>query len=78
MIPKAAQNKQPPPGSAVNLTMETALLFQPKHIKSVLLHNRIVVSPMCMYSCHDGFLNDFHLVHLGSFALKGGNLDNIS
>lgn len=27
-----------------------------------------------MYSCEDGFLNDFHLVHLGAFALKGAGL----
>ena len=26
---------------------------------------------MCMYSCVDGFANDFHLVHLGSRALGG-------
>ena len=27
-----------------------------------------------MYSCEDGYLNDFHLVHLGAFALKGAGL----
>jgi 2,4-dienoyl-CoA reductase-like NADH-dependent reductase (Old Yellow Enzyme family) len=26
---------------------------------------------MCMYSAQDGFLNDFHVSHYGSFALKG-------
>ena len=29
---------------------------------------------MCMYSCNDGFLHDFHLVHLGQFALGGAAL----
>jgi 2,4-dienoyl-CoA reductase-like NADH-dependent reductase (Old Yellow Enzyme family) len=26
---------------------------------------------MCMYSSENGFLNDFHVSHYGSFALKG-------
>ncbi|EFA79273.1 NADH:flavin oxidoreductase/NADH oxidase domain-containing protein [Heterostelium album PN500] len=46
-------------------------LFQPLTIKDTTLKNRIVVSPMCQYSCIDGAMNDWHLVHLGSFA-KGG------
>lgn len=50
------------------------LLFQPSTIKSVTLKNRIVVAPMCMYSCEDGLLNDFHLAHYFSFALKGAGL----
>lgn len=29
---------------------------------------------MCMYSCVDGFANDFHLVHLGSRAVGGAAL----
>ncbi len=29
---------------------------------------------MCMYSAVDGLANDFHLVHLGSFALGGAGL----
>ncbi|RUS16236.1 NADH:flavin oxidoreductase/NADH oxidase [Jimgerdemannia flammicorona] len=46
-------------------------LFQPLTIRGVTFRNRIGVSPMCMYSSEDGHLNDFHLVHLGTFALKG-------
>ena len=49
-------------------------LFQPLTIRGLTLKNRIVVSPMCMYSCTDGFLHDFHLVHLGQFALGGAAL----
>ena len=41
-------------------------LFQPLTIRSLTLKNRIVVSPMCQYSCTDGFLHDYHLVHLGT------------
>jgi 2,4-dienoyl-CoA reductase-like NADH-dependent reductase (Old Yellow Enzyme family) len=50
------------------------LLFTPLHIKSITLKNRIVVSPMCQYSCKDGMANDWHLVHLGSRAVGGAGL----
>lgn len=39
-----------------------------------MLSNRIVVSPMCEYSCEDGFASDWHLVHLGSRAVGGAGL----
>lgn len=48
-----------------------SLLFSPLKIKNTTLKNRMVVSPMCMYSSIDGFANDFHLVHLGSRATGG-------
>lgn len=51
-----------------------SLLFSPLKIKSIVLKNRIVVSPMCQYSCVDGFANDWHLVHLGSRAVGGAAL----
>ncbi|KAF9968894.1 protein disulfide-isomerase precursor [Actinomortierella ambigua] len=53
---------------------KTPLLFQPMKIKNLELANRIVVAPMCMYSADDGFMTDFHLVHLGSFAMHGAGL----
>jgi 2,4-dienoyl-CoA reductase-like NADH-dependent reductase (Old Yellow Enzyme family) len=49
-------------------------LFSPKTIRGVLFKNRIGVSPMCMFSSFDGFANDYHLTHLGSFALHGAGL----
>ncbi len=52
----------------------TAHLFSPLQIGSLTLPNRIVVSPMCEYSCEDGFANDWHLVHLGSRAVGGAAL----
>ncbi|HYG23840.1 MAG TPA: NADH:flavin oxidoreductase/NADH oxidase [Verrucomicrobiae bacterium] len=52
----------------------TPHIFQPLTIKSVTLRNRIGVSPMCQYSSEDGFLNDWHLVHLGSRAVGGAAL----
>jgi 2,4-dienoyl-CoA reductase-like NADH-dependent reductase (Old Yellow Enzyme family) len=50
------------------------LLFTPLKIRGVELKNRIAVSPMCQYSSEDGLLNDWHLVHLGSFARGGAGL----
>ncbi|HET7061649.1 MAG TPA: NADH:flavin oxidoreductase/NADH oxidase [Nitrosospira sp.] len=49
-------------------------LMSPLTLGSVTFRNRIAMSPMCMYSAHDGFANDFHLVHLGSRAIGGVGL----
>jgi len=49
-------------------------VFSPLQIKSVTFKNRIGVSPMCQYSSTDGFVTDFHLVHLGSRAMGGAGL----
>jgi 2,4-dienoyl-CoA reductase-like NADH-dependent reductase (Old Yellow Enzyme family) len=46
-------------------------LFEPLQIRNITFRNRILVSPMCQYSCVDGFANDWHLVHLGSRAVGG-------
>jgi len=51
-----------------------ASLFSPITIGALTLPNRIVVSPMCEYSCEDGFATDWHLVHLGSRAVGGAAL----
>ena len=49
-------------------------LFSPLTIRDVVFRNRIAVSPMCQYSCEDGFASDWHLVHLGSRAVGGAAL----
>ena len=49
-------------------------LFSPLEIRGIAFRNRIAVSPMCEYSCKDGFANDWHLVHLGSRAVGGAAL----
>lgn len=51
-----------------------AHLFDPFHLKSVTLRNRIGVSPMCQYSSEDGYANDWHFVHLGARAVGGASL----
>ena len=49
-------------------------LFSPLQIKGFTLKNRIVMSPMCQYSATDGFVDDWHFVHLGSRAVGGAGL----
>lgn len=46
-------------------------LFTPITIKDMTLKNRIVMSPMCMYSSHekDGKLTPFHMAHYISRAI---------
>ena len=44
-------------------------LFTALELNKHTLTNRLVVSPMCQYSAEDGFANNWHLVHLGQFAL---------
>src|SRR3954469_9672572 len=47
------------------------LLFTPLALRGLVARNRVVVSPMCQYSSRDGGPSDWHLVHLGKFALGG-------
>lgn len=56
------------------MTEPAPLLFTPIKLQGLTLPNRVVVSPMCMYSAHNGLANDFHLVHLGQYALAGTGL----
>ncbi|WP_329067946.1 bifunctional salicylyl-CoA 5-hydroxylase/oxidoreductase [Amycolatopsis sp. NBC_01480] len=49
-------------------------MFQPVRIGALELPNRVVVSPMDMYSAEDGVPGEFHLVHLGGKALGGAGL----
>jgi anthraniloyl-CoA monooxygenase len=49
-------------------------MFTPFKLRGMSLHNRIIVSPMDMYSATDGVPNDFHLVHLGARAIGGAAL----
>jgi len=49
-------------------------LFSPLTLRSVTLRNRVGVSPMCQYSSVDGFVNDWHVQHLGSRAVGGAGI----
>ncbi len=52
----------------------TPPMFTPFRMRGLTLRNRVVVSPMDMYSATDGLPGDFHLVHLGARALGGAGL----
>ncbi len=54
--------------------MTNPLLLQPLTLKGLILRNRVVISPMCQYCAIDGVAQDWHLVHLGRFALGGAGL----
>jgi anthraniloyl-CoA monooxygenase len=49
-------------------------MLTPYKVRETVLPNRVVVSPMAMYSCTDGVPGEFHLVHLGSRAMGGAGL----
>jgi anthraniloyl-CoA monooxygenase len=59
----APPSKAPPPP-----------MFAPLRLRGLTIPNRVVVSPMCMYSAEDGTVGDFHLVHLGGRAMGGAGL----
>ncbi|WP_031497589.1 NADH:flavin oxidoreductase/NADH oxidase [Bryobacter aggregatus] len=54
--------------------MSESLLFSPLGLRELVFPNRIGVSPMCQYSALDGFVNDWHLTHLGARATGGAGL----
>jgi len=49
-------------------------LFSPITLRGLTLANRVVVSPMCQYNSENGSANDWHLMHLGQFAMGAGGL----
>ncbi len=62
-------------GSALDgRTAEEPAMFRPHRIGGLELKNRIVLSPMDMYSSVEGVPGDFHLAHLGSKATGGAGL----
>jgi anthraniloyl-CoA monooxygenase len=54
--------------------LDTPPMFQPFRLRELDLANRVVLSPMCMYSADEGVPDDFHLVHLGARAMGGAGL----
>ena len=55
--------------------MSKPKLFEPLRVRKLALDNRIVIAPMCQYSCdNDGRANDWHGMHWGHLALSGAAL----
>jgi hypothetical protein len=46
-------------------------LFTPYRLRNTTFPNRLVLAPMMQYRATDGFVSDWHIVHLGKFALGG-------
>jgi anthraniloyl-CoA monooxygenase len=61
-------------GAAAQDNRPVRPMFAPLRLRDVELENRVVVSPMSMYSAEDGTPNDFHLVHYGTRAQGGAGL----
>lgn len=59
---------------AFGCEQDTPPMFTPFRLRRLTLRNRVVVSPMDMYSATHGVPGDFHLVHLGARALGGAGL----
>lgn len=49
-------------------------LFSPLKIRNILLRNRIVLSPLCMYSANNGVASNWQFAHLSTFARGGVGL----
>jgi anthraniloyl-CoA monooxygenase len=49
-------------------------MFTPLKLRDLVIPNRVVVSPMCMYSAVDGLPNDFHFAHYMARAMGGAGL----
>ena len=48
-----------------------AKLFESFTLRDVEFKNRIIMAPMCMYSCHneDGKVEDWHKIHYATRAV---------
>jgi len=55
-------------------TPSPPLLFTPFKLRGLTARNRIVVSPMSQYAAVNGEPTDWHLVHLGKFAMGGAGI----
>ena len=61
-------------GFKVDVDKPAVPMFQPLALRDMVLPNRVVMSPMDMYSAVDGVPQDWHLVHYGARAIGGAAL----
>jgi 2,4-dienoyl-CoA reductase-like NADH-dependent reductase (Old Yellow Enzyme family) len=71
---RGAADRVEPHVSASPARPSRPALLQPLALRGVTVPNRLVVAPMCQYAVTDGLVGDYHLVHLGRFALGGFGL----
>ncbi|KAH8901889.1 FMN-linked oxidoreductase [Coniochaeta sp. PMI_546] len=76
-VPYYTPAQKPPSGTAVTPQPDNKpvpKLFTPLKIRGVEFQNRIMVSPMCQYSAHEGFHTPWHVTHLGGIVQRGPGL----
>ncbi|KAL5327800.1 hypothetical protein ACEPPN_005505 [Leptodophora sp. 'Broadleaf-Isolate-01'] len=61
-------------GEAKSAEGKPPRLFQPLKLRGLILHNRILLSPLCQYSAEDGHQTDWHFAHLGGIISRGPGL----
>jgi 2,4-dienoyl-CoA reductase-like NADH-dependent reductase (Old Yellow Enzyme family) len=61
-------------GTAASSRTTEPILLTPIALRGLTARNRIVVSPMSQYAAVDGAPTDWHLVHLGKFAMGGAGI----
>jgi 2,4-dienoyl-CoA reductase-like NADH-dependent reductase (Old Yellow Enzyme family) len=62
------------PGGLRTPVEERPLLFRPITLRGLTVRNRIMLGPMSQYLAVDGVVTDWHLVHLGQFAIGGAGI----
>jgi 2,4-dienoyl-CoA reductase-like NADH-dependent reductase (Old Yellow Enzyme family) len=62
------------PGGLRTPVEQRPLLFRPIAMRGVTARNRIMLGPMSQYLSIDGNLTDWHIVHLGQFAIGGAGI----
>jgi 2,4-dienoyl-CoA reductase-like NADH-dependent reductase (Old Yellow Enzyme family) len=62
------------PGGLRTPIDERPMLFRPITMRGVTARNRIMLGPMSQYLSVDGYLTDWHLVHLGQYAIGGAGI----
>ncbi|KAK9477045.1 hypothetical protein V1514DRAFT_334997 [Lipomyces japonicus] len=75
-VPYFIPAQVPAPGTLLSVPegKEAPRVFTPLTIRNVTFQNRVWVSPMCQYSYTNGLLNDWTLVAIGSYAVRGASL----
>lgn len=73
-VPFFTPAQQPSAGTAVKPQPDNKpipKLFTPLKIRGMVMQNRIMVSPLCQYSAHEGFHTPWHVTHLGGIVQRG-------
>ncbi|KAK3312667.1 hypothetical protein B0H66DRAFT_378727 [Apodospora peruviana] len=73
-VPYFTPAQKPPAGTAVTPQPDNKpipKLFRPLKIRGVEFQNRVMLSPLCQYSAHEGFHTPWHVTHLGGIIQRG-------